>query len=131
LTANNVQALCEETGQLAVGGKGSEVSVWSIEKQERTYQAKGAKPNRIGLMDKPWNTAVAFLPGSQGSQVVVGTGQHKVRVYHVSQKRPKLSVEFGEARITALAPTADGEIPTIGLDCQNAQNMQVTSDTFT
>lgn len=72
--------------------------------------AKGAKPNRVGLMDKPWNTAVAFLPGSQGKQIIVGTGQHKVRMYNVSQKRPVLSVEFGESRITALAPHPGGKL---------------------
>lgn len=101
-------ALCEETGQLAVACEGSELSLWSLATQQRTYQAKGAKPNRIGLMDKPWNTAVAFLPGSGARRLVVGTGQHKVRVYQVSQKRPLLSVEFGEGKVTALAPLADG-----------------------
>lgn len=40
---------------------------------------------------------------------MVGTGQHQVRTYHMSQRRPKLVVQFGEARITTLAPTADGE----------------------
>jgi len=105
-----VQALCEEMEQLAVACKGSELSVWSLRSQERTFQAKGAKPSRIGLHDRPWNTAVAFLPGSGGQKLVVGTGEHKVRVYSVEQRRPRLSVEFGEARVTALAPTADGEI---------------------
>ena len=54
---------------------------------------------------------MAFLPGSGGQGLVVGTGQHQVRTYHMSQRRPKLSVQFGEARVTALAPTADGESP--------------------
>ena len=73
------------------------------------YLAKGAKPSNIRLMDPPWNTAVAFLPGTNGSQLVVGTGMHKVRLYNTEQKRPVMSVDFGESRITALAPHSNGE----------------------
>ncbi len=60
-------------------------------------------------MDPPWNTAVAFLPGSGGSQIIVGTGMHKVRLYKTAQRRPVLSVDFGESRITALAPLTTGK----------------------
>lgn len=82
--------------------------MWDFTKGERLYLAKGAKPNRVGLMDKPWNTAVTFLPGSKGERLIVGTGMHKVRLYSLSQKRPLLSVDFGEAKITALAPQDEG-----------------------
>ena len=102
-----MQAWDTASSSLAFGCKGSELSVWSL-KGERLYLSKSAKPNRIGLVDKPWNTAVIFLPGSSGRQIVVGTGQHKVRLYDLTQRRPKLSVDFGEARITALAAQSDG-----------------------
>lgn len=102
------QAVDESTSSIAFGCKGSELSVWTM-KGERTYLGKAAKPNRIGLVDKPWNTALAFLPSSRGKQIIVGTGQHKVRVYNLEQRRPKLSIDFGEAKITALAPQPDGE----------------------
>ena len=61
-------------------------------------------------MEKAWTTAVAFLPGCSGTKLVVGTGQHRLRVYDTAQRRPTLAVEFGEAKITALAPESNGAL---------------------
>ena len=62
----------------------------------------------MGLVDRPWNTALAFLPpaaqgsgddgsnssgggGTPGSRVLVGTGNHKVRLYDADAgKRPQV-----------------------------------------
>ena len=42
-------------------------------------------------------------------QVVAGTSKHKVRLYDARHgRRPALDISFGETRITALAPEADG-----------------------
>jgi hypothetical protein len=38
--------------------------------RQRSYLAKSAKPNRIGLVDPPCNTAVAFVPGSSATKVL-------------------------------------------------------------
>ena len=73
-------------------------------------------------MDKPWNTALAFLPDAaraaaassnsgsgSGNVLLVGTGYHKLRLYDVrAGKRPQAELAFGEARITALAPEPYG-----------------------
>ena len=59
----------EEGRLLAVGARGTELSVWDIGSQQRTYLAKSSKPDRVGLTDPPWCTAVAFVPGSSGSKV--------------------------------------------------------------
>ena len=104
-----LQAVDQDTLSLAFACKGSELGIWSLVKGMRIYLAKGAKPSSIGLMDPPWNTAVAFLPGTSGSQIVVGTGMHKVRLYKTEQRRPLLTVSFGESLIMALAPHSDGE----------------------
>ena len=53
---------------------------------------------------------MAFLPGCSGTKLVVGTGQHRLRVYNTAQRRPTLAVEFGEAKVTALAPESDGAL---------------------
>lgn len=45
-------------------------------------------------------------------QVLVGTAKHTLRLYDVKHgRRPVLDISFGEARITALAPAADGVSP--------------------
>ena len=42
-------------------------------------------------------------------QVLVGTGKHRLRLYDVrAQRRPALDVEFGSARVTALAVEPSG-----------------------
>ena len=99
----------EAATSLALACDGSELSIWDLECRQKQYQAKGNKPNRIGLVDKPCNTAVAFLPGSDGQKVVVGTAYHKLRVYDVKSKRPALDMQFGEAKVTALAPQSNGQ----------------------
>lgn len=95
---------------IALACNGSELSIWDLQKQQKSYHAKGNKPNRIGLVDKPWNTTAAFLPGSDGQRVVVGTAYHKLRLYDVKSRRPALDLEFGEAKVTALAPQGNGKL---------------------
>jgi len=106
-------ALDQSTERLAVGSLGAELRVYDLQAPSHAvpfYSAKGGKPNKVGLVDKPWNSAIAFLPGSHGTRVVVGTGHHKLRLYDVTVgKRPQMDVSFGEARITALAPEPDGQ----------------------
>ncbi|KAA6423488.1 MAG: hypothetical protein FRX49_06548 [Trebouxia sp. A1-2] len=93
---------------IALACNGSELGIWDLQKQQRSYHAKGNKPNRIGLVDKPWNTAAAFLPGSDGQKVVLGTAYHKLRLYDVKSRRPALDIDFGEAKVTALAAQTNG-----------------------
>ncbi len=62
------------------------------------------------MVDKPWNTAATFLPGSDGQKVVVGTAYHKLRLYDVKSRRPALDIEFGEAKVTALAAQTNGTL---------------------
>ena len=52
-----------------MGCRGTELGIWDLATRQRSYLAKGAKPNRIGLVDPPCNTAVAFVPGSSATKV--------------------------------------------------------------
>ena len=105
------QAVDEEEEHVAFACEGSEPSLWSLESGKQVYLAKGAKPDRTGLMDKANNTCVCFIPSSQSTRILVGTDKHKLKLYDIAQRRPKLVVEFGEARITALAPETSGDQP--------------------
>lgn len=100
----------EATARLAIGSQGAELRIFDAASREQPiFAAKGGKPNMVGLVDKPWNSAVAFVPGSNGTKVLCGTGYHKFRLYDTTVgKRPQLDVSFGETRITAVAPEADG-----------------------
>ena len=69
----------------------------------------------MGLVDRPWNTAIAFLPpapgagGAPGSRLLVGTGHHKLRLYDAEAgKRPQVELAWGETRITCLALEPQG-----------------------
>lgn len=64
-----LQALSEDGSKAAFGCQGAELSIWDITTQQKSYSAKGAKPNRVGLMDLPDNTAVTFIPGSESREV--------------------------------------------------------------
>ena len=60
----------EGEASLAVGCRGTELSVWDLASRQRSYLAKSAKPNRISLVDPPHVTAVAFVPGSSATKVL-------------------------------------------------------------
>ncbi len=108
-----LQAVDQGGGQAALGCQGSaQLSVWDLATRQRVWLAKGAKPDMLGLVDKPWDAALAYLPGGDEKRVVVGTGYHKLRLYDVrAQRRPVMEVGFGEARVTAVAPDHDGATP--------------------
>lgn len=75
-----------------------------------TFQLFLQVPNDFLDLQVPiWVCDLGFLP-SQGShsKVVVGTGYHQVRLYDTkAQRRPVLSLDFGESPISALAVTDD------------------------
>jgi ribosome biogenesis protein NSA1 len=107
-------------------------SLWDLATGSRVWQGKGGKPNRVGLVDKPYPTAVAFLPSSKAfaangtaaagtaaeggdsssisRRFVVGSATAKVHVYDTAAgKRPQQEAVFGESRITALEVPPSGE----------------------
>ena len=64
-----LQDSSKDGSRAAFGSEGAELSIWDIATQQRSYIAKGSKPNRIGLVDHPNNTAVAFIPGTDATKV--------------------------------------------------------------
>ncbi|KAF6255422.1 WD40-repeat-containing domain protein [Scenedesmus sp. NREL 46B-D3] len=53
---------------LLLGGEGVQPSIWDLAAGSKLWQAKGGKPHRQTLLvDKPFTTAIAFLPGGSSS----------------------------------------------------------------
>ena len=48
-----LQDISKDGSKAAFGSEGAELSIWDIATQQRSYIAKGSKPNRIGLVDHP------------------------------------------------------------------------------
>ena len=113
--------VCEDgEAVLAVlGGKGAEVQVWDVLQGKATWRARGGRPDpRTGLMDPPWTSACAFVPGSGCRRIVAGTGHYKLRLYDLDHgRRPKLEVTWDEARVTAVCPAPDGKVRAGVLRC--------------
>jgi ribosome biogenesis protein NSA1 len=65
-----MQAVDEDERLLAVACRGTELTLWDLATRQRAYLAKSAKPDRVGLVEPPWCTAVAFVPGSSGTKVL-------------------------------------------------------------
>jgi hypothetical protein len=128
------QAVDAAGTHIVVGGEGSQPSIWDLATGSKVWQGKGGKPNRVRLVDKPYPTALAFLPGSgaaaaepsaanghssaaeEGSEpgisrrFVAGSATAKLHVYDTAAgKRPQQEVVFGESRVTALAVEPSGE----------------------
>jgi hypothetical protein len=64
--------------------------------QQEAWAGKGGKPDKLGLVDRPANTAMAFVAGSMGRQVLAGTAYHKLLLYDSSVgKRPQVRGPHG------------------------------------
>jgi ribosome biogenesis protein NSA1 len=59
-----LQAVDEDGRHLVVGSDGQQPALWELASLTKIWQAKGGKPNKIGLVDLAHTTAIAFLPGS-------------------------------------------------------------------
>lgn len=133
--ASFAQALDSAGTHIVVGGEGMQPSIWDLSTGSRVWQGKGGKPNRIGLVDKAFTTAVAFLPNSNEDAVdssspasaaagtsgrseddgavsrrfMAGSAAAKLQLYDTAAgRRPQQEVVFGEARVTALSVEPDG-----------------------
>jgi len=53
---------------VVIGAEGQQPTLWELSSATKVWQAKGGKPNRVGLVDKAHTTAVAFLPAAGGGQ---------------------------------------------------------------
>lgn len=114
-------ALCARVApgaaSLAVGGKGqgNDLKVYDIETQKVTYKAKPPPQNWLGYRAPPYVSAIEFVPGTDSKQVLVGTGEHVVRLYDTRQdKRAVMDLSVGETTITAMAVSKDARFAFIG-----------------
>jgi hypothetical protein len=109
-----------DSTHVVVGCEGQQPAVWELSSGSKVWQGKGAKPDRLGLVDAAPTTAVALLvSGSEsppaaggcapGWRFVAGTASAKLRLYDTAAgRRPQKEVVLGESRITAIAPDASG-----------------------
>ena len=98
---------------VAVAGKANNARVFDLgapSAEEPIFHARSAKPNELGIWEKPWVTCCGFVPGEGGQLVALGTAEHQVRLYDRRVKRrPVLSVDFGENKVTCLCfPCEEG-----------------------
>ncbi|KAG2449863.1 hypothetical protein HYH02_005386 [Chlamydomonas schloesseri] len=135
-TISDLQAMdVSSSGRyLAVGGDGHQLKVWDLEVAgkaamasttssagpdgaaaaapkagEPLFAGKAGKPSRSGLQDLAHVTALAFVPGQDDKQVLVGTAKHKLWLYDMrAGRKPQAELVWGEGRITTLQPVADG-----------------------
>lgn len=97
--------------QLAIGGESTDLVLFDLETKAKIWFAKNAKPNMLGISEKPGCTALTHVPGSQGKKIATGTALRKLRLYDMgAQKRPVLELAWGEGRVTALAPESDHSV---------------------
>ena len=95
---------------VALGGKGqgNDLKMWDVEAQKMSFKAKPPPPNWLGYRAPPWVSALHFVPNTDHKSVLVGTGEHQLRLYDVrADKRAVVDMSVGEAVITSLALSHD------------------------
>ena len=102
---------------LALGGKGqgNDLKIYDVETQKMAYKAKPPPENWLGYRAPPWVSAIAYLPDESNEKLLVGTGEHRLRLYDVrADKRAVMDLDVGETTITALACSHDGAYAYVG-----------------
>lgn len=123
--------------RFAVGCQGAELKVYQASDLDgkissAIFSAKGGKPNSVGLCDRAWNSAVAFNHGQDdGSQIIVGTGYGKMRLYDTKVgRRPQMDIPFKEYRISCLVPERCGNRWWVGDASGNLQVYDVRAGKY-
>eukprot|EP00873_Tetraselmis_striata_P001379 jgi/Tetstr1/421643/TSEL_012583.t1 len=112
-SACDCMAMHATAEQIAVGGQGAEMAVYDVVAQKQVFQAKGAKKDFLGLQDKPWVSALAWLPGGDNRKVIVGTGSSKIRLYDLASdmRRPVMETSFkGQTKVTSVVANPAGVV---------------------
>eukprot|EP00232_Nephroselmis_pyriformis_P004877 CAMPEP_0182909830 /NCGR_PEP_ID=MMETSP0034_2-20130328/35967_1 /TAXON_ID=156128 /ORGANISM="Nephroselmis pyriformis, Strain CCMP717" /LENGTH=344 /DNA_ID=CAMNT_0025046109 /DNA_START=28 /DNA_END=1059 /DNA_ORIENTATION=- len=99
--------------EIATGGEGTELAMYNLETHEATFKVKPPKPDRLGMVPRPWISAVSYFPGEGSRKVICGTGSNlgkgRVLVYDAAvQRRALTTIEYGETKITSVAADAGG-----------------------
>eukprot|EP01100_Stratorugosa_tubuloviscum_P002144 TRINITY_DN148_c0_g2_i1.p1 TRINITY_DN148_c0_g2~~TRINITY_DN148_c0_g2_i1.p1 ORF type:complete len:463 (-),score=189.88 TRINITY_DN148_c0_g2_i1:37-1425(-) len=77
-----------EDVKLALGGKGSDLQIWSMENKKCIWKAKNVPNNRLNLPVPIHITDLAYIP-NESSKIVVSTGNSEIRLYDIkAQHRP-------------------------------------------
>ena len=112
---------------LAVGGEGqgNDLKLYDVETQKVRYKAKPPPENWLGYRAPPFVSALEFVPGTESACILVGTGEHRVRLYDSrADKRAVMDLDVGETTVTALAMDARGTRAFVG----NAKGQLQTVD---
>lgn len=120
---NHVACVCQnvtQPHQIAVGGHENELQVYDIGHlssiSKPVFQAKNVRNDFVDLRVPVSVTAIAFVPNSGDCPtVVVGSAHSHVRLYDTrTQRRPVVSITYGEAAVTALDVVPSGESVIVG-----------------
>ena len=98
-------------GRIVIGGKdfGNDVMIYDIAEGKRLYKAKPPPVNWLNYRAPPWVSATCFASQSECVRFFVGTGEHRFRHYDTREaKRAVLELDMGNAVITSVASSADG-----------------------
>lgn len=80
---------------LAIGGKDCELRVWNLEDRASgpLYKSKNVKPDKLYLHAPKHDLAIAFVPGTEGSQLVVGTAYKQVQLGAAPGRTPPKNIQ--------------------------------------
>ena len=91
-----------DSNNLGTGGKKNDFKLWNIERPEQPiFRAKNVRNDFLNLEVPVWVTDIAYLPSSE--KIACSSAYHKVNIFDPkAQRRPVLTVEFGENPIKSM-----------------------------
>eukprot|EP01101_Sappina_pedata_P005698 TRINITY_DN2680_c0_g1_i1.p1 TRINITY_DN2680_c0_g1~~TRINITY_DN2680_c0_g1_i1.p1 ORF type:complete len:527 (-),score=225.42 TRINITY_DN2680_c0_g1_i1:81-1661(-) len=81
--------------KFAVGGKGWDLELWDLERQDRIWKAENVATNHVDIKSPLWVTDIQF---ADPNQILVATKFHQFRVYDIraDRHRPVINYPFPE-----------------------------------
>jgi len=99
----------------ACGGKEHMLELWDLDSSRSLWKEKNVAHDMLNLRQQVWITDLAFVPNTQGRELVTGTAWHQLRSYDSRAQRKALySVELSDHAITCVDVSPDGRYVVLG-----------------
>ncbi|KNC83726.1 hypothetical protein SARC_04031 [Sphaeroforma arctica JP610] len=118
----------ENTNIYATGGKDNNLKIYNINKEQAIFKAKNLPNDMTDLQVPVWIRDISFVPGSDATKVVAGTGHYEIQYYDTKvKKRPVLHQTVSEHPIMSVAVTSDAKSVVFGTAAGETKRLSLES----
>eukprot|EP01134_Creolimax_fragrantissima_P004544 CFRG4544T1 len=123
-----VRAAEENASVYGAGGKGNNLKIFDIQQKQPIFRAKNLPNDMTDLQVPVWIRDICFVPSTDATKVVVGTGHYEIQYYDTkAKKRPVMHSVVSEHPIMSVAVTHSGDSVIFGTSAGEMKRLDLRS----